>query len=76
MKITKVSSNVIEGTGYDPTYAVTQQTRFAVDLMTGRSLLSLPASLAEPWSRSKKEWRTRGDLNSQPSAPEADALSI
>jgi hypothetical protein len=24
----------------------------------------------------KKRWRTRGDLNSQPSAPEADALSI
>ena len=42
LKITEVTSETIEGTGYDPTNSVTQEMRFAVDLKTGRSLIPPP----------------------------------
>ncbi len=44
LKITNVTNETIEGTGYDPTNEH-ESRRFAVDLRTGRSLLPLPASL-------------------------------
>ena len=47
LKITNVTSDIIEGTGYDPTNAVTQELRFAVDLKTGRSLLPSPVSMPD-----------------------------
>lgn len=39
LKIVNVTGNTIEGTGYDPTNSITHQSRFVVDLKTGRSLL-------------------------------------
>lgn len=42
LKIARVTSETIEGTGYDPTNSITHESRFAVDLKTGRSLLPLP----------------------------------
>jgi hypothetical protein len=45
LKIADVTSNTIEGTGYDPTNSVTHESRFAVDLRTGHSLLPLPAGM-------------------------------
>jgi hypothetical protein len=47
LKITNVSEDIIEGTGYDPTNAVTHRMRFVVEVRTGRSLLPLPASLSD-----------------------------
>jgi hypothetical protein len=44
LKITKVTSETVEGTGYDPTNSFKQEMRFAVDVKTGRSLISPPAS--------------------------------
>ena len=44
LKIVSVSRKTIEGTGYDPTNAITHESRFAVDLKTGRSLLPSPSS--------------------------------
>lgn len=46
LKIRNVTSETVEGTGYDPTNPGTE-TRFAVDLRTGRSLLPLPASMPD-----------------------------
>jgi hypothetical protein len=45
LKITKLTSETVEGTGYDPTNPGTE-TRFAVELRTGRSLL--PSSPSMP----------------------------
>jgi hypothetical protein len=45
LKITKITSDTIEGTGYDPTNSLTHESRFAVDLKTGRSLLPAPVSV-------------------------------
>jgi len=45
LKITKVTSETIEGTGYDPTNSLKQEMKFAVDLKTGRSLLPPPVSI-------------------------------
>ncbi len=46
LKIGKVSRETIEGTGYDPTNAITRESHFVVDLKTGRSLLPSPSSTA------------------------------
>jgi hypothetical protein len=40
----KVTDETIEGTGYDPTNSNTHESRFIVDLKTGRSLLPAPLS--------------------------------
>lgn len=45
LKITTVTSDTIAGTGYDPTNSITHQSRFVVDLKTGRSLLPSPVSV-------------------------------
>jgi hypothetical protein len=45
LKITKVTSETVEGTGYDPTNSFKQEMRFAVDLKTGRSVISPPVSI-------------------------------
>jgi hypothetical protein len=42
LKIATVTSDTIEGSGYDPT--TTKESRFVVDLKTGRSLLPSPVS--------------------------------
>ena len=44
LKITKVTRETIEGTGYDPTNSLTHEMRFAVDLKTGHSLIPPPVS--------------------------------
>jgi len=44
LKILKVTHTTIEGTGYDPTNSVSNESRFAVDIGTGRSLLPSPTS--------------------------------
>jgi len=44
LKILKVTDTTIEGTGYDPTNSVSNESRFAVDIGTGRSLLPSPTS--------------------------------
>jgi hypothetical protein len=44
LKIGRITGESIEGTGYDPTNAITHESRFAVDLKTGRSLLPAPVS--------------------------------
>ncbi|HSS97829.1 MAG TPA: hypothetical protein VLK33_12400 [Terriglobales bacterium] len=44
LKITNISDDIIEGVGYDPTSS--EQTRFAVDLLTGRLLSSAAKSAA------------------------------
>jgi hypothetical protein len=46
LKITNVTSGIIEGTGYDPTNSLTKL-RFAVDVKTGRSLLPSPLSMPD-----------------------------
>lgn len=46
LKIVGVSRETIEGTGYDPTNAITHESRFVFDLKTGRSLLPSPSSTA------------------------------
>ena len=45
LKITNVTGEIVEGTGYDPTNE--HDSRFAVDLRTGRSLLPSPASMPD-----------------------------
>ncbi|MGD1100807.1 MAG: hypothetical protein ABSA59_01975 [Terriglobia bacterium] len=45
LKIVSVNRGIIEGIGYDPTNLVTHESRFAVDLKTGRSLLTSPSSI-------------------------------
>jgi hypothetical protein len=45
LKITNVTSETIEGTGYDPTNSLTQAMRVVVDLETGRSLIPAPVSI-------------------------------
>jgi hypothetical protein len=45
LKIANITSDTIEGTGYDPTNSTTHEFRFAVDLKTGRSLLPSPVSV-------------------------------
>ena len=45
LKIVSVTPDTIEGTGYDPTNSITPQSRFIVDLKTGRSLLPAPLSI-------------------------------
>ena len=47
LKIVKVTRNTIEGTGYDPTNSISNESRFAVEIGTGRSLLSRPTSFTE-----------------------------
>lgn len=44
LKITHVTKDTIEGTGYDPTNSTMHEMRFVVDLKTGRSLLPSPVS--------------------------------
>jgi len=44
LKISRVTSETIEGIGYDPTNSITHESRFAVDLKTGRSLLPPPST--------------------------------
>jgi hypothetical protein len=44
LKIVTVTGNTIEGVGYDPTNSTTHESRFVVDLRTGRSLLPSPTS--------------------------------
>ena len=44
LKITKVTSETVEGTGCDPTNSFKQEMRFAVDVKTGRSLIPSPVS--------------------------------
>lgn len=44
LKILNVTRETIEGTGYDPTNSITHESRFAVDLRTGRSLLPPPST--------------------------------
>jgi len=46
LKIVSVTRETIEGTGFDPTNAITHESRFVVDLKTGRSLLPVPSSTA------------------------------
>lgn len=42
LRILKVTGDTIEGTGFDPTNSITNESRFVVDIRTGRSLLSPP----------------------------------
>lgn len=44
LKIVEVTRKTIEGTGYDPTNSITNESRFAVDIETGRSLLPQPTT--------------------------------
>ena len=44
LKIVNVTRDTIEGTGYDPTNSITRESRFAVDIGTGRSLLPCPTT--------------------------------
>ena len=44
LKIVRITREVIEGVGYDPTNSITHERAFSVDLETGRSLLSAPTS--------------------------------
>jgi hypothetical protein len=47
LKIVRVTPNIIEGTGYDPTNSVSNESRFAVEIGTGRSLLPCPTTLTD-----------------------------
>jgi hypothetical protein len=47
LKIVNVTHNTIEGTGYDPTNSLNRESRFAVDIGTGRSLLPCPTTNTE-----------------------------
>jgi hypothetical protein len=42
LKIISVGDDKIEGTGYDPTNSITNESQFVVDITTGRSLLPGP----------------------------------
>jgi hypothetical protein len=44
IKIVSITSETIEGVGYDPTHSITHESRFVIDLKTGRSLLPPPTS--------------------------------
>jgi hypothetical protein len=44
LKITRVTNESIEGTGYDPTNSLKPEMQFTVDLKTGRSLFPPPVS--------------------------------
>ncbi|MGA8409364.1 MAG: hypothetical protein WB680_19485 [Candidatus Acidiferrales bacterium] len=44
LKIVRVTDNTIEGIGDDPTNSTTHESRFVVDLKSGRSLLPSPRS--------------------------------
>jgi hypothetical protein len=44
LKIVTITNDVIEGTGSDPTNSKNPQSRFAVDIRTGRSLLAPPST--------------------------------
>jgi hypothetical protein len=44
LRIVSVTRDTIEGSGYDPTNSITHESRFVVDLKTGRSLLPSPSS--------------------------------
>ena len=46
LKITRVTNESIEGTGYDPTNSLKPEMQFAVDLKTGGSLFPSPVSAA------------------------------
>jgi len=46
LKIVSVTRETIEGTGDDPTNSITHESRFMIDLKTGRSLLPSPSSTA------------------------------
>ena len=45
LKIAKITNEVIEGVGYDPTNSITHERPFSVDLRTGRSLHPQPSSV-------------------------------
>jgi hypothetical protein len=47
LQILNVTPNTIEGTGYDPTNSVSNESRFAVDIATGRSLLPCPTTFTD-----------------------------
>gem|GEM_PF-739175 len=47
LRITNVTSELIEGVGYDPTNAATHESRFAIELRTGRSLLPSSSSMPD-----------------------------
>ena len=47
LRIVKVTGNTIEGTGYDPTNSVSNESRFAVEIGTGRSLLPCPTTFTD-----------------------------
>ena len=47
LKILNVTHDTIEGTGYDPTDSISNESRFAVDIVTGRSLLSCPTTFTD-----------------------------
>ena len=47
LKIVKVTNTTIEGTGYDPTNAVSNESHFAVEIETGRSLLPCPTTFRD-----------------------------
>jgi hypothetical protein len=47
LKIVKVTHNTIEGTGYDPTNSISNESRFAVEIRTGRSLLTCPTTFTD-----------------------------
>ncbi len=44
LEIVRVTHDTIDGVGYDPTNSITHESRFIVDLKTGRSLVPLPLS--------------------------------
>lgn len=44
LRITKITSMTIEGTGYDPTNSLTHASLFSVDIKTGNSLFPSPIS--------------------------------
>lgn len=47
LKILKVTENTIEGTGYDPTNSLSHESRFVVDITTGRSSLPCPTTFID-----------------------------
>ena len=47
LKILNMTHDTIKGTGYDPTHSISNESRFAVDIVTGRSLLSCPTTFTD-----------------------------
>ncbi|HEV2399093.1 MAG TPA: hypothetical protein VGS27_19260 [Candidatus Sulfotelmatobacter sp.] len=45
LRILKVTDTTIEGAGYDPTNSISNESHFAVDIATGRSLLPCPTDI-------------------------------